>query len=460
MKNIICEVKEILSMLEIQHLVILLDDVSEINEDSLKTFIDTIVAPLNNWSEEFIKFKVAFYPSRVHYGKIDPGKIDVINLDFYDLYSGFDVNKMEENAIDFTKRLVKTRFEYYCGSIEKYFDISKSNIEDYYILIFQVSMNVPRIMGYILSYACQSRLVYKKPITRFDIENAALKYFNEKIDSFFNAYIYCLIAINETRNIFQLKKLEEVLVGKAKENKRRIINGSLQGKLFSQDFPATSHFYVYKDIEPLLDSLELNHFITKYEEKTDKDGKKVCIYCLNYGLVQKHNIIWGRPKGEGGQFSKYFTQRTFNYSSDILAKMKENKKIYCTSPKCGIRFSEEDLSSLEFNHFKCPECGYEVIQEITVDAEIDKLLIEHNDILKLPEIELKIILHLKTLNNEDVYARDIAEELDCSIQLVGRRCKNLFEKYLLIDRKRNNDNKPYKYIINDNGIKYIEDIEI
>ena len=108
--------------MKIQHLVILLDDVSEIENDALELFIDTIVAPLNNWSEEFIKFKVAFYPNRIHYGKIDPGKIDVVNLDFYNLYSEFDSNRMEENAIDFTSRVLNNRFNYFTDGIELYFD--------------------------------------------------------------------------------------------------------------------------------------------------------------------------------------------------------------------------------------------------------------------------------------------------------------------------------------------------
>jgi hypothetical protein len=82
-KETILKIKEILTSLDIRHLVIMLDDFSEIEEDSIKTFVDVILAPLNNWSDEFIKFKIAAYPNRVYYGKIDPGKVDTINLDFY-----------------------------------------------------------------------------------------------------------------------------------------------------------------------------------------------------------------------------------------------------------------------------------------------------------------------------------------------------------------------------------------
>ena len=90
-------IKDTLSLLKIKHIYILLDDFSEIEDDSIRTFVDVILAPLNNWSEEFIKFKIAAYPNRIYYGKIDPGKVDLINLDFYNLYAEFDRDKMESN---------------------------------------------------------------------------------------------------------------------------------------------------------------------------------------------------------------------------------------------------------------------------------------------------------------------------------------------------------------------------
>lgn len=74
MKSIIEEIKKILKKMRLTKLIIMIDDISEINTESLCLFVDTIVAPLNNWSDEFIKFKIAFYPGRVHYGAIDPGK--------------------------------------------------------------------------------------------------------------------------------------------------------------------------------------------------------------------------------------------------------------------------------------------------------------------------------------------------------------------------------------------------
>lgn len=186
-KEIINEIKSILSILKIDHLFILLDDFSEIDDHAIIRFVDVILAPLNNWSEEFIKFKIAAYPGRIYYGKIDQGKIDTMYLDFYNLYSVFDRDKMELHATDFAKRLVDSRIRYFTDSdTSVFFDTENLNIEGYYELFFKVSMNVPRILGYILSFCYQSNTVYNKKITKTDIEAASQRYYEEKILPFFD----------------------------------------------------------------------------------------------------------------------------------------------------------------------------------------------------------------------------------------------------------------------------------
>src|SRR5690606_36086433 len=152
------------------------------------------LAPLNNWSEEFIKFKVAAYPNRIYYGKIDPGKIDTINLDFYNLYSEFGRDKMETNAITFTNRILTKRINKFTGhDPEFFFDTTTNSIEEYFEILFNASMNVPRILGYILSYCYQSRILYNNRINKSDIESATQKYYEDKIYSFFETTTHSLI---------------------------------------------------------------------------------------------------------------------------------------------------------------------------------------------------------------------------------------------------------------------------
>ena len=441
-------IKDILSKMQIKHLILLLDDVSEIDGDALKLFIDTIVSPLNNWSEEFIKFKIAFYPSRIHYGKIDPGKIDIINLDFYDLYSAFDIKKMETNAIGFTRRLLESRFEYYTSGIGKYFDF-KVGTNEIYELFFKVSMNVPRIMGYVLSYLHQSVIIYDKKITRSDIENAAERYYDEKIDAFFKASTYCLLSIEEKRNIVQLKKIRDAVVNRSKEIKKQIVGGELSGRLYQKEHPYSSHFHVLKESDKYIDSLELNHFITKYEERANRDGKLTNIYCLNYGLAKKNNILWGKPKGNENR--TYFIERPFDYTSLILEQIKEVKVIRCSSEACGRIFSEDDLVGLNFTGFKCPDCHGKVIVESKVDSEIVKDLEKAERLPLIEKAELNILIELYS-QNRHVLAKDIAEEVDMNSHRVAKICKKLDEEKGLVIR--DTQANPYKYAITEQGKKY------
>lgn len=451
-REIILSIKEILLTLGIKHLVIMLDDLSEIDDNAIITFVDTIIAPLNNWSDEFIKFKIASYPNRIHYGKIDPGKVDKINLDFYNLYSEFDRNKMEQFAHDFTKRLLETRIQYFTGkNVEYFFDVNKSNsMNEYYELLFQASMNVPRIMGYILSYCHQNRIIFNNKIKKNDIEQASEKYFNDKINSFFQSSIYSLSSMNEKISNFQLNELKTLIVNKLLEIKKRIVTDDLKGQVYIKKSPYTSHFHVDPGLDTYLKTLELNHFISKYNELSDKDGNQVDIYCINHGLAMKNNILWGKPKGS--DYRKYFIERPFSFTKLIKDFIDNSKRIHCTNPKCGKIFKQEEIMLLEFNHFNCNNCGSKVVID-EIDDEFKEVIksIERDKLLERKD--LNIIIELSTSGENFRYAREIAEELDYSKHTIAFRCKALAENYGLIERVKIRENDPYKYRITEKAKK-------
>ena len=329
-KEVILGIKEALSVLKIRHLYILLDDFSEIDDTSINTFVDVVLAPLNNWSDEFIKFKVAAYPNRIYYGKIDPGKIDTIELDFYSLYSEFDRDKMETNAIEFTKRILEKRFNKFTSTQpDIFFDTSTTSMEDYYEILFNTSMNVPRILGYILSYCYQSRIIYNHKINKSDIESAAQRYYEDKIYSFFETTTHSLVSLDEKITALQLKNLLNLFLEKAKEIKKRITTGDLKGSLYIQNKPYSSHFHFDPRFEEFIKTLELNYFISKYNDQTDRDKNQISVYSLNYGLCKKHNIIWGKPKG--AKYRKYFIERPFNYNKLIKGFLSDSERIICTN---------------------------------------------------------------------------------------------------------------------------------
>ena len=443
-KTFIQDVKEILKALKIKHIIVLLDDFSEIDDKAIEIFVDVLLAPLNNWSEEFIKFKIAEYPNRIHYGKIDPGKIDVINLDFYNLYSEFDRNKMEEGAIDFTKRLLERRIEYFTGKkTSDFFDVSKAGIDEYYELIFQTSMNVPRIIGYILSYCYQSKIIYDKKIQKSDIESAAQRYYEDKIEPFFHKTTFSLLALNEKINILQLRDLLTKFADKLTEIKRRISNSEYSGESYIISTPYSSHFTFIPEFEQFITTLELNYFISKYTEMSDKDGTLVSIFCINYGLAVKNNLLWGKPKGS--KYRKYFVQRPFNFNPLIRDFLGSAKSIHCTNVECNQSFTQEQIPLLEFNNHQCNKCGSKVITEAISDKiQLELRQIDSKDLL--PPAEISIIMELAS-EKKPLIAREIAEELDLSSYSIAHKNKMLDLKKGLI--KRNKKTNPYTYELTD-----------
>lgn len=443
-KSFIHEVKEILKELNIKHIVVLLDDFSEIEDKAIETFVDVLLAPLNNWSEEFIKFKIAAYPNRIHYGKIDPGKIDIINLDFYNLYSEFDRNKMEEGAIDFTKRIIEKRIVHFTKKqTSDFFDTSRASIEDYYELIFQTSMNVPRIIGYILSYCYQSKIIYDKKITKTDIELAAQKYYEDKIEPFFHKTTFSLLAINEKIGILQLRDLLKKFMDKLTENKRKISSAEYLGESYISTAPYSSHYHFIPELEKFITTLELNYFMSKYTEMSDKDGNLISVYCINYGLAVKNNLLWGKPKGS--KHRKYFIERPFNFNPLIKEFLASAKSIHCTNPECNQSFTQEQVSLLEFTNYKCNKCQSPVITEtLAEDIQVELKQIETKNLL--PTEDINIIMELAS-QNKPLIAREIAEELDLSSQSIGQKNKMLDLKKGLI--KRNKNVNPYSYELTD-----------
>lgn len=452
-KEIILKIKNILQQINVKHLVILLDDFSEVDDESIKIFVDVLLAPLNNWSEEFIKFKIAAYPNRIYYGRIDPGKIDTIQLDFYNLYSEFDRDKMEERAIDFTKRLLTTRLNHFTNEMpQDFFETSNSEIEEYYELLFQVSMNVPRILGYILSFCYQSKIIFDKKINKTDIEAAAQKYYTEKLLPFFNKTTYSLLSIDEKISTLQLKELLDTFVNKLLDNKKRISTSELKGASYLPSFPFSSHFYFDPRYEEFLKTLELNFFISKYNDMSDKDGNEASIFSINYGCAIKNNLLWGKPKGN--RFRKYFVERPFGFNKLLFDFFSQAKKIHCINPECNKQFTIEELKFLEFNNNKCNKCQSPVVIE-SISNEIQVKLEKIDSKKLLPNVELNVLIELLK-SSEALFARDIAEELDYSRQLIAWRSRKLDNDYNYVERFKEEESLPYKYRLTKKGKEYFD----
>lgn len=353
-KDVLNEIKETLQILKVKKLVIFLDDFSEVEESSIKNFVNVVLAPLNNWGDEFICFKVAAYPNRIYFGDIDKGKVDIIDLDFYNLYSNYDKNTMESLSLDFMKRLISTRVRYFStNSVDDFFDISPTtSIEDYMELLFKASLNVPRIIGYILFYCHQTHISIGRKITKSAIDSAAQKYYEKVISSFFDITSHSLLSFNEKVSELQQRNLLNIFVARLKQIRKQISTGELSGAVYQSDKtnPFTSHFYFPPNLEKFVRTLELNFFLSKYAEMSDRDGRKVSVYCLNYGLTLLENMRWGKPSGS--DYRKYFIARPFDFESIFENFLRQSKHIACINPVCRKSYPYEQLEFLEFNKMR------------------------------------------------------------------------------------------------------------
>jgi hypothetical protein len=430
-KEVLTQLKRLLTAISVKHLYIFVDDFSELPEEAMRIVVDTLLAPLNNWSEELIKFKIAAYPGRIYYGQIDKTKIDEIYLDLYSLYGASDVSGMEEKAIDFTRRLITTRLRHFTKTgPETFFDVVDTEL---WRLMFYATMANPRNLGHILFYLHESSLIYGKVIGRRAIRDAAQRYYEDKIEPYFGMNRFLHEAFAERASVYSLKELLEEIVDRARELKRyrdSTVMKEIKGT------PPTSHFYVGPELESLLSTLELNFFVTKYYEMNDRDGHRVSVFALNFGLCQKYAIEYGRPT-EKREHRLYFVERIFDYSPILQKFMQSNQEIRCDT--CDSTVPLDKLDALTLYGMICPTCKTGTCKVINLSKKYENILAGISPELLLPYTELGILQTLKT-ENRPMYASEIASELDRSYQLVGKRGKMLAQRGL-VDRKENEEGR-------------------
>ena len=421
-RGLISRLREILTSLDVKHFYIFIDDFSELPRADMEQVIDTILAPFNNWSEEFIKLKVAIYPGRLYAGDIDLSKVDEVYLDIYRAYGRNDVGNMEDRAIDFTKRLVTTRLQYFCNEApEAYFDTTSA---DFWQTLFYSCLGNPRILGYILFFCYETTVIYEKRIGVKTIQDAARRYYEEKIDHSFRLNKFLHETFEERSSIYSLKELFEEIVKRAKA-----LRSYRDSKVMSEisGRPPTSHFHVRAEYESILSTLELNFFLTKYYEMKDRDGREVSVYAINYGLCQQQTIAFGRPREKREQ-RLYFVERVFDFSPIVVSYIKVNQEIVCGN--CGHRHGHEMLPAIQAFDMLCPQCKQGRCKLVNLSRKYERLIKSVADENLLPDTELGI---LKTLHDErkSMFAKEIAAQLDCSYQLVGRRGRHLAERNLV-----------------------------
>lgn len=451
-KSLITKLKTIKGILNVDHLYIFLDDFSEIDENAQKIFMDWFIAPLNNLSEDFVKFKIAIYPNRFYYGKLDNSKIDEISLEFFDAFYTFekkaDINKMEMLALDYTKRLIKKRLSLFFPNNhwEKFFDIPE---EELYELLFSVSFNNPRKIGYILSYCYESCLIHSTKVTKDAIEKAAHRYFNDIILKYFIANQFVTKPFNDKLSNEHQFELLNNIIQRQQSNSKNIRSRTVLGK-------PTNHFMVNSEISYLLDNLELNGFLTTYNQVNDKHNQLSVVYSLDFGLCKRYGLNFLRAKNE--KIMQYFTHPLFNMNVLISDYFNKTQLIKCNH---GHEFPYEMLSVLKRYKMRCPDCmdlDQKGVCEITLSNEEIREKLKSLELKRLKSFtldEFLILDYLHTINTA-VSGSRISTTLDKSEVSIKSIIEKLIEKdFVKLDTEATRKLKKEIYKITEKGSTFI-----
>lgn len=441
--------KYLLEDANIKKVFICLDDMSEIDKASMEVFTDFVVAPLNNLSDEFFKFKISLYPGRDYLPSIDRQKVKTHCLDYYDLYSVGNVDKIEESAVRYTKKLIETRVSHYFKDkeVSYFFDVTKKvTMQDYYKLLFQVSSNVPRIIGKILEISLQKTNSLEKKINRRIIQESARQHYKNDIEFVLSKSEYIEYkSYDEYFEKFHLKDLLDRFIEKATLNKKQI--GSSSAKIF-QDYTRntapSNYLYISGDLEEVLKTLEFNFFITKFSEQKDKDNEDVSVFSLNYGLCYDKNIIFDEKSDR-----KFRIERVFDYNNLIREWMLQSKEVVCSS--CGEKYDFAKKEIFIDHGINCQKCNGKVVLNSVISQQHKKRFEEN---FKVPIREFEILNALK--DKKPMTSSDLGNELDRAYQSINHSLgKNSKIKNFSFIKREVILSKPL-FSLTDKGSRFIE----
>ncbi|NLM19317.1 MAG: hypothetical protein GX217_04755 [Clostridiaceae bacterium] len=429
---ILTKLKQILQKHSIIKVYLFLDDFSELSKESQTLMVDSLIAPIIASYNDMFVIKLAAYPYRIYLGKIDSSKIVPYSLDFYDVYEKTSTNytMVEASSIDYVKRTICKRIEVYTqGQIEAddLFDTTKTSIETYYKTLFYASAGIPRCLGYILTYCFISSINSGNQITLQNINTAAKKYYNDNVlAEFYNDSRYKQSFFDDDKILTQLtqKRLMDDLIKLSKSIKRTYVESFTAEKNIKEIFKntlnkmkigatyvmPTSHFYVEKEIESILQTLELYYIVSKFNEGSSrKPGKKVSFYGLNYGLCLENGIDYGKP--EFRRAYDYWRQEEFDYTDFIPAALNTVKVPKCK--KCGYEYTDKTEYEIVKKFGYCLKCKTDgEIDEVNELEDAVQEQIKKWKEVQLPDIEIEILRVLYNNRERKLTAHEVGGEVE------------------------------------------------
>jgi len=182
----------------------------------------------------------------------------------------------------------------------------------------------------------------------------------------------------------------------------------------------------------LLNSLELNGFITTYNSTKDSNGNPSFIYSLDLGLCKVHNINFMRAKES--KVISYFQNPRFNMNIVISEYFNKTQILKCS---VGHEFPYEMLETLRNFKMRCPQClddgNLNSYCQVSLSSdEIRAKLKEINSkkVNKVDIVEIFILDYLSKITNAVSLVR-ISETIDKNSSSVKISIHKLIEKQLV-----------------------------
>ncbi|PJI07384.1 MULTISPECIES: hypothetical protein [Clostridium] len=462
--GILLQLKRILRKYNISNVFLFLDDFSELDIENQKVIVDALIAPIISSYNDTFKVKIAAYPNRIYMGNIDSTKIPIVPLDFYEAFGQTNTNYkgIEKESIEYIRKTLNKRLDVFTKgqiSLDGIFNITTENTLDSYLKkLFEVTAAIPRCLGFILNYCYLSSINKGTPISMTNIDNAAIKYYEE------NLYPDFINDIRFKQSFHDDKKLLDQISQKCLINgivkylfnvKRNIIkkyqSNDLENKLFLETMETykkgnnywlpTSHFYIDKDKEQLLNTLELYFMVHKFNEGSKRGGTegKVYYYGLNYGLCLQKKIDYGRP--EGRRSADYWRQDEFDLTSIIPQILSSIETIQCS--ECNKIYSEMEYEIYKQNKncFKCTK--HDTVRKINkFEVKLEGRIAEWKQ-KSLPNIAINILRVLYNNQPQKMSAYEIGQIIDQHHMSIYHATKKLDRKgYIGVEVK----DKRYYYI--------------
>ncbi|MEZ5938514.1 MAG: hypothetical protein R3C52_09855 [Hyphomonadaceae bacterium] len=413
------ELKSALHAVGVKYVYVFLDDYSEISKDDAASLMNEIIHPLDTATDELFKFKIAVYPNAYDLGLLEPSRIDVHYLDISSLHSRRNVPEMEASAIDYVRRLLVRRFEYFSRrkKIDSFF---RAPMGDVYSLLFQASFCNPRTLGWVLYFAAEDGLADGQPLSLEAIRNGARKYY-ERILSVQISDRRMISAPREQRDkIIVANSLLDELVRDAKQLRK--FKGTKYFSEIKRDNP-TSHFYCSVKYDEFLVDLQEFQLLNFYKSIKNKDGKLVNLYALDFGLCEFFGILYGKP-GRGSDDKDYWVQRVFDFDACVRNSYEGVQIFRCD--KCSASRSAVDSERFREYDFLCPACKQGRLVKEVLSREDDVSSSTEEEVLSNDEFNLLTILR-SVGADERIGAKKIASVIDISPQAVGKIAKRLAE---------------------------------